>query len=66
LFTFLGIYKSKGRNKRGKVSKKKRKAQGRFKPFLLMDEEFCIQDKEVNNIYTQGKATLDFHNKNNL
>jgi len=39
--------------KEAKSARKKRKAQGRFKPFLLMDEEFCIQDKEVNNIYSR-------------
>jgi len=51
-FTFLVIYIISLRDeiKRLKIGKKKRKAQRRFKPFLLMDEEFCIQNKEVNNI----------------
>ncbi len=36
---------------RVKLRKKKGKKQRRFKPFLLMNEEFCIQYKNINNIF---------------
>ncbi len=34
-------------------SERKRGKDWRFKPFLLMNEEFCIQYKKINNIFSR-------------
>ncbi len=48
--TLFVIYKLK---QESQIQKEKGEKQRRFKPFLLMNEEFCIQYKKINNIFNR-------------
>jgi len=51
--------------KEAKSARKRGKLKGDLSHFCLWMKNFAYKIKKLTT-YTQGKATLDFHNKNNL